>query len=174
MVSVLWKYRVVSECTFFNQRCCCFRSENSDALLYLKLWYSFYTRVEYQRLHENNLARRRQLYEPLSSKYVIGMQPRVKSMIRTYGKKVTTREESDMRFCYFRHFHSVGPSYIHSRPTMMGNELDSCAKCVAWDEAVAACQCIQLLFLAYYQETLAADFIKCIRIVWACEIGIAM
>jgi hypothetical protein len=40
---------------------CCFRSENSDALLYLKLWYSFYMRVEYQRLHENNLARRRQL-----------------------------------------------------------------------------------------------------------------
>ncbi len=38
-----------------------FRSENSDALLYLKLWYSFYIRVEYQRLHENNLARRRQL-----------------------------------------------------------------------------------------------------------------
>jgi hypothetical protein len=36
------------------------RSENSDALLYLKLWYSFYIRVEYQRLHENNLARRRQ------------------------------------------------------------------------------------------------------------------
>ena len=30
--------------------CCCFRSENSDALLYLKLWYSFYIRVEYQRL----------------------------------------------------------------------------------------------------------------------------
>ena len=40
---------------------CCFRSENSDALLYLKLWYSFYIRVDYQRLHENNLARRRQL-----------------------------------------------------------------------------------------------------------------
>jgi hypothetical protein len=39
----------------------CFRSENSDALLYLKLWYSFYIRVEYQRLHENNLSRRRQL-----------------------------------------------------------------------------------------------------------------
>ena len=35
--------------------------ENSDALLYLKLWYCFYIRVEYQRLHENNLARRRQL-----------------------------------------------------------------------------------------------------------------
>ena len=29
--------------------------------LYLKLWYSFYIRVEYQRLHENNLARRAQL-----------------------------------------------------------------------------------------------------------------
>jgi hypothetical protein len=27
---------------------CCFLSENSDALLYLKLWYSFYIRVEYQ------------------------------------------------------------------------------------------------------------------------------
>ncbi len=38
-----------------------FRSENSDASLYLKLWYSFYIRVEYQRLHHNNLARRRQL-----------------------------------------------------------------------------------------------------------------
>ncbi len=37
------------------------RSENSDASLYLKLWYSFYIRVEYQRLHENNLARRVQL-----------------------------------------------------------------------------------------------------------------
>jgi hypothetical protein len=48
-------------CTFFNRRCCCFRSENSDALLYLKLWYSFYIRVESQRLHENNLAQRRQL-----------------------------------------------------------------------------------------------------------------
>jgi hypothetical protein len=48
-------------CTFLvNRRCCCFRSENSDALLYLKLWYSFYIRVEYQRLHENNLMRRRQ------------------------------------------------------------------------------------------------------------------
>jgi FtsH-binding integral membrane protein len=45
-------------CTFFNRRC---RSENSDALLYLKLWYSFYIRVEYRRLHENNLARRAQL-----------------------------------------------------------------------------------------------------------------
>jgi hypothetical protein len=30
-------------------------------LLYLKLWYSFYIRVEYQSLHENNLARRAQL-----------------------------------------------------------------------------------------------------------------
>ncbi len=29
--------------------------------IYLKLWYSFHIRVEYQRLHENNLARRRQL-----------------------------------------------------------------------------------------------------------------
>jgi hypothetical protein len=37
------------------------RSKNSDASLYLKLWYSFYIRVEYQRLHENNLARRAQL-----------------------------------------------------------------------------------------------------------------
>ena len=45
-------------CTFFNRR---YRSENSDALLYLKLWYSFYIRVEYRRLHENNLARRAQL-----------------------------------------------------------------------------------------------------------------
>ena len=53
--------RVVQMCKFFNRRCCCFRSENSDALLYLKLWYSFYIRVEYQRLHENYLARRRQL-----------------------------------------------------------------------------------------------------------------
>ena len=34
---------------------------NSDTSLYLKLWYSFYIRVEYQRLHENNLARRAQL-----------------------------------------------------------------------------------------------------------------
>jgi hypothetical protein len=48
-------------CTFFNRRCCFFRSKNSDALLYLKLWYSIYIRVEYQRLHENNLAQRRQL-----------------------------------------------------------------------------------------------------------------
>ena len=39
----------------------CFRSQNSDASLYLKHWYSFYIRVEYQRLHENNLTRRRQL-----------------------------------------------------------------------------------------------------------------
>jgi hypothetical protein len=56
MVSVLWKYqkyRVVSDVHIFR-RC---RSENSDALLYLKLWYSFYIRVEYRRLHENNLAR---------------------------------------------------------------------------------------------------------------------
>ncbi len=30
-------------------------------VLYLKLWYSFYIRVEYRRLHENNLARRAQL-----------------------------------------------------------------------------------------------------------------
>jgi hypothetical protein len=48
---------VVSDVHIFR-RC---RSENSDALLYLKLWYSFYIRVEYQRLHENNLARRAQL-----------------------------------------------------------------------------------------------------------------
>ena len=48
-------------CTFFNRQCCCFWSKHSDALLYLKLWYSFYIRVEYQRLHENNLARRAQL-----------------------------------------------------------------------------------------------------------------
>ncbi len=40
---------------------CCFRSENSDALLYLKLWYCFYIRGEHQRLHENDLAQRRQL-----------------------------------------------------------------------------------------------------------------
>ena len=40
---------------------CCFRSENSDALLYLKLWFSFYIRVEYQSLHEYNLALRAQL-----------------------------------------------------------------------------------------------------------------
>ena len=45
-------------CAHFFRRC---RSENSDALLYLKLWYSFYIRVEYRRLHENNLARRAQL-----------------------------------------------------------------------------------------------------------------
>jgi hypothetical protein len=32
----------------------------THASLYLKLWYSFYIRVEYQRLHENNLARRAQ------------------------------------------------------------------------------------------------------------------
>jgi len=43
---------VVSDVHIFR-RC---QSENSDALLYLKLWYSFYIRVEYQRLHENNLA----------------------------------------------------------------------------------------------------------------------
>ena len=55
------KYRVVQICTFFTWRCCCFRSKNSEALLYKKLWYSFYIPVEYQRLHENNLARRRQL-----------------------------------------------------------------------------------------------------------------
>ena len=60
-------------CTlFFNRRCCCFRSENSDALLYLKLWYSFYIRVEYQRLHENNLARRRQLCDPLRYEFYPG------------------------------------------------------------------------------------------------------
>jgi hypothetical protein len=40
------------------------RSKNSDASLYLKLWYSFYIHVEYQRLHENNLARRAQLMCP--------------------------------------------------------------------------------------------------------------
>ncbi len=32
----------------------------THASLYLKLWYSFYIRIEYQRLHENNLARRAQ------------------------------------------------------------------------------------------------------------------
>jgi hypothetical protein len=48
-------------CTFFNRRC---RSENSEALHYLKLWYSFYIRVEYKRLHENNLAQRAQLMCP--------------------------------------------------------------------------------------------------------------
>jgi len=48
---------VVSDVHIFRQ---CW-SENSDALLYLRLWYSFYIRVEYQRLHENNLARRAQL-----------------------------------------------------------------------------------------------------------------
>ena len=48
-------------CTFYNRRC---RSENSEALHYLKLWYSFYIRVEYKRLHENNLAQRAQLMCP--------------------------------------------------------------------------------------------------------------
>jgi hypothetical protein len=43
---------------------CCFRSENSDALLYLKLWCSFYIRVEYQSLHENNLAKRGERASP--------------------------------------------------------------------------------------------------------------
>jgi hypothetical protein len=38
-----------------------FRSQNSDASLYLKLWYSFYISAEYQRLHEHNLVRRRKL-----------------------------------------------------------------------------------------------------------------
>ena len=61
MVSMCENIEWFQMCTFFNRRCCCFWSENSDALLYLKLWYSFYIRVEYQRLHENNLARRRQL-----------------------------------------------------------------------------------------------------------------
>jgi hypothetical protein len=49
------KISVVSDVMF------CFRSQNSDASLYLKHWYSFYIRVEYQRLHENNLAQRAQL-----------------------------------------------------------------------------------------------------------------
>jgi hypothetical protein len=61
---VLWKCRVVSDVHIFQSDWCwcwCFRSQNSDALLLLKLWYSFYISVEYQRLHENNLAQRRQL-----------------------------------------------------------------------------------------------------------------
>jgi hypothetical protein len=36
-------------------------SQNSDASVYLKLWYCPYIRVEYHRLHENNLAQKRQL-----------------------------------------------------------------------------------------------------------------
>ena len=48
---------VVSDVHIFR-RC---RSENSDTSLYLKLWYSFYICVKYQRLHENNLAQRAQL-----------------------------------------------------------------------------------------------------------------
>ena len=62
MVSVLWKYRVVSDVHIFQSAMLLFPEQiNSDALLYLKLWYSFYIRVKYQRLHENNLARRAQL-----------------------------------------------------------------------------------------------------------------
>ncbi len=62
MVSMCENIEWFQMCTFFLiGDVCCFRSENSDALLYLKLWYSFYIRVEHQRLHENNLAQRRQL-----------------------------------------------------------------------------------------------------------------
>jgi hypothetical protein len=36
-------------------------SQNSDASVYQKLWYCPYIHVEYHRLHENNLAQKRQL-----------------------------------------------------------------------------------------------------------------
>ncbi len=36
-------------------------SQNSDASVYLKLWYCTYIHVEYHRLHENNFVRKRQL-----------------------------------------------------------------------------------------------------------------
>jgi hypothetical protein len=42
----------------FQSRCCV---TGAKILTKTLVWYSFYTRVEYQRLHENNLARRRQL-----------------------------------------------------------------------------------------------------------------
>ncbi len=48
-------------CKFFYRRCCVSGAKKFWCLLYLKLWYSFYIRFEYQRLHENNLAWRRQL-----------------------------------------------------------------------------------------------------------------
>ena len=45
-------------CTFFNSDVVVSGAKIFDALLNLKFWYSFYIRVEYQRLHENNLAQR--------------------------------------------------------------------------------------------------------------------
>jgi hypothetical protein len=65
MVSVCENIQWFQMCKIFNPMLC-FRSEYSDATLYLKLWYSFYIRVEYQTLHENNLREEDNLCAALS------------------------------------------------------------------------------------------------------------
>jgi hypothetical protein len=52
-------------------------SQNSDASVYLKLWYCPYICVEYHRLHENNLAQKKTTYVDRGEEMVSTKQERM-------------------------------------------------------------------------------------------------